>query len=107
MWSDGKIVSTPLKPLHDQFNNSNIYTIPDRTLNLDDYPGKEFEIWSSTPAVVWTADRPQEYGIHVHIYESNIGGRRIEDNTFGQVIYKGEPLDRESLWKQMTANTLY
>jgi hypothetical protein len=107
VWSDGKIVSTPLKPLHDQFNNSNTYTTPNRTLNIDDYPGKEFEIWSSTPAVVWTADRPQERGIHVHIYENSIGGRRIEDNTFGHVIYKGVPLDRKSLWKQMTANTLY
>ncbi len=107
VWSDGKIVSTPLKPLHDQFNNSNTYITPERTLNLDDYSGKEFEIWSSTPAVVWTADRPQEHGIHVHIYENNIGGRRIVDNTFGQVIYKGEPFDRKTLWKQMTGNTLY
>jgi hypothetical protein len=107
VWSDGKIVSTPLKPLHDQFNNSNTYTTPDRTLNIDNYPGKEFEIWSSTPAVVWTADRPQEHGIHVHIYESGIGGRKVEDNTFGLVIYKGKPLDRKSLWQQMTENTLY
>ena len=107
VWSDGKIVSTPLKPLHDQFNNSNTYIIPDRTLNLDDFPNNEFEIWSSTPAVVWTADRPQELGIHVHIYENHIGGHRIEDNTFGQVIYKGVPLDRKLLWKSMTENTLY
>jgi hypothetical protein len=105
--SDGKIVSTPLKPLHDQFNNSNTYVVPDRTLNLDEYAGCEFEIWSSTPAVVWTANRPQERGIHVHVYEHGIGGRRLEDNTFGQVIYKGAKLDRKLLWKQMTKNTLY
>lgn len=108
VWSEGKIVSTPLKPLHDQFNNSNSYITPDRSLNLDDYAGKEFEIWASTPAVVWTANRPQEKGIHVHIYEGSIEGRRrIEDNTFGQVIYKGEVLDRNLLWQQMTRNTLY
>jgi len=107
VWSDGKIVSTPLKPLHDQFNNSNTYIVPDRSLNLDDYPDKNFEIWSSTPAVVWTANRPQEKGIHVHIYEKSIGGRRIIDNTFGEVIYKGKSLDRKELWVLMTNNTLY
>lgn len=106
--SEGKIVSTPLKPLHDQFNNSNSYIPPDRSINLDEYFGKEFEIWSSTPAVVWTANRPQERGIHVHIYEGSIEGRRrIEDNTFGEVIYKGVVLDRKLLWRQMTNNTIY
>lgn len=104
IWSEGKIVSTPLKPLHDQFNNSNAYIVPDRNLNLDDYPDHDFDIWSSTPAVVWTADRPQELGIHVHIYE---GPRRIVDDTFGAVIYKGKALDRKQLWSQMTKNTLY
>lgn len=102
--SNGKIVSTPLKPLHDQFNNSNTYITPQRSLNLDEYSGYDFDIWSSTPAVVWTANRPQERGIHVHLYE---GARRIVDDTFGEVVYKGEQLDRKRLWQQMTENTLY
>jgi hypothetical protein len=104
IWSNGKIVSTPLKPLHDQFNNSNTYITPDRTLSLDQYPDNDFDIWSSTPAVVWTANRPQEKGIHVHIYEGNY---RIVDDTFGEVIYKGVKLDRNQLWKQMSKNTIY
>lgn len=102
--SAGKIVSTPLKPLHDQFNHSNKYVVPDRVLNLDEYAGLEYELWSSTPAVLWTADRPQEKGIHVHVYKD---GRRLEDNTFGKVIFKGKELDRVALWKQMASNTLY
>lgn len=106
--SEGKIVSTPLKPLHDQFNNSNTYVVPDRSINLDDYNGKEFEIWSSTPAVVWTADRPQEKGIHLHIYEGTIEGRRrIIDDTFGTVIFNGVPLNRKALWQLMADNTIY
>jgi hypothetical protein len=105
--SNGKIVSTPLKPLHDQFNQSNTYEKPSRSVNLDHYGGKEFEIWASTPAVVWTANRPQELGIHVHIYEHNIGGRRIVDDTFGEVIFGGSVLDRKQLWSAMTANTIY
>lgn len=106
IWSKGEIVSTPLKPLHDQFNNSNTYVTPTRVLNLDDFKGHHFDIWSSTPAVLWTAERPQEQGIHVHIYEGE-GPRRIEDNTFGGVIYKGKVLDRKTLWQAMTANTVY
>jgi hypothetical protein len=106
--SEGKIVSTPLKPLHDQFNNSNTYVVPGRSINLDDYKGKEFEIWSSTPAVVWTADRPQEKGIHLHIYEGTIEGRRrVVDDTFGEVIFNGAPLDRKALWQLMADNTIY
>lgn len=104
IWSDGKIVSTPLKPLHDQFNHSNTYLLPDRELNLDDFPHHHFDVWSSTPAVVWTANRPQEKGIHVHVYDDKA---RIVDNTFGQVVYRGKPLDRNVLWEQMTQNTIY
>src|SRR5258708_35554698 len=39
IWSSEPIVSTPLKPLHDRFSNSNTYVVPDRALNLDDYHG--------------------------------------------------------------------
>lgn len=102
--SKGQIISTPLKPLHDQFNNSDTYVIPKRILNLDDYEGLDFELWSSTPAVLWTANRPQEKGIHVHVYE---GGRRVVDDTFGKVIHQGKELDRKALWKKMAKNTIY
>ncbi|WP_211752258.1 hypothetical protein [Nitrosomonas communis] len=104
VWSQGEIVSTPLKPLHDQFNNSNTYIIPERQLNLDQYSGMPFDVWASTPAVVWTANRPQELGIHVHVYE---GYRRIVDETFSEVIFEGRLLDRNLLWQSMVANTIY
>jgi hypothetical protein len=104
IWSPSLIVSTPLKPLHDQFSKSNTYIVPDRQLNLDDYAGLRFELWSSTPAVVWTAVRPQEKGIHVHVYE---GARRVVDDTYGEVIYHGQPLDRGQMWQNMVANTVY
>lgn len=104
VWSKGKIVSTPLKPLHDQFHRSNEYIVPDRVLDLADYKGLDFDLWSSTPAVLWTADRPQEKGIHVHVYEKS---RRVVDDTFGKVFYEGKELDRNLLWKKMTENTIY
>ena len=104
IWSPGPIVSTPLKPLHDQFSNSNSYVVPDRKLNLDEYEGLRFELWSSTPAVLWTADRPQEKGIHVHVYQK---GRRVVDDTYGEVVYKGTLLDRSEMWQRMVQNTVY
>jgi hypothetical protein len=104
IWSKEAIVSTPLKPLHDQFSNSNTYVTPDRILNLDEYEGLKFELWASTPAVLWTANRPQEKGIHVHVYEK---GRRVVDDTFGTVIYQGKTLNRGEMWKNMVRNTVY
>lgn len=38
-WSDGPIVSTPLKPLHDRFAKTLKYKTPDRVLDLDEYRG--------------------------------------------------------------------
>jgi hypothetical protein len=104
IWSAEPIVSTPLKPLHDQFSNSNTYVYPDRCFDLDEYASYRFEIWASTPAVVWTANRPQEKGIHVHVYKN---GHRIVDDTFSSVMYKGELLKREEIWSNMVERTLY
>lgn len=104
VWSSTKIVSTPLKPLYDQFNHRNDYVIPEISLNLDNYQGCHFDIWPSTPAVLWTADRVQEKGIHVHVYDKS---HRLIDNTFGTVIYQGKSLDRAELWRLMTDNTLF
>lgn len=104
IWSKEQIVSTPLKPLHNQFNRTDGYIVPDRTLDLDKYEGLDFEMWSSTPAILWSAKRPQEKGIHVHVYQN---GRRVVDDTYGRVIHKGKELDRSFLWQKMTANTLY
>jgi hypothetical protein len=96
--SNGKIISTPLKPLHDQFAKTLAYEVPARTLNLDDLGHCRFTVWASTPAVVWTASRPQELGIHVHVHD---GTRRTIDDTFGSVTYQGKELDRGELVKMM------
>jgi hypothetical protein len=106
IWSKEPIVSTPLKPLHDQFHNCNTYVEPDRMLDMDSesYKGLDFEIWASSPAVVWTANRPQEKGIHVHIYD---GENRVVDDTYGAVIKNGVELARDEIWRQMVKNTIY
>ena len=60
-------------------------------------------IWASTPAVLWTANRPQEKGIHVHVNE---GPRRVVDDTFSEVLLDGKPLNRRALLDAMIAKTL-
>ena len=102
-WSKTAIASTPLKPLHDQFSKASQYIDVDKVLNLDDYPGAGFSLWASTPAVLWTANRAQERGIHVHLA---MNGVRIIDDTFGTVIHQGKPLDRKALLAAMVANTI-
>jgi hypothetical protein len=97
-WSKAPIISTPLKPLHDRYDTRLTCVMPDRSLNLDDHKGCNYAVWASTPAIVWTAARPQEYGIHVHVHN---GTERIVDDTFGEVILNGKPLIREDLLRAM------
>jgi len=102
-WSKAPIASTPLKPLHDQFSKANQYQDVTSNINLDDYAGLPFQVWASTPAVLWTAERPQERGIHVHVYKD---GKYLIDNTYGTVIYQGKALDRKALLEAMVTNTV-
>ncbi|WP_339522536.1 hypothetical protein [Pseudomonas sp. EA_35y_Pfl2_R111] len=102
-WSKQPIVSTPLKPLHDQFDSSAAYEVPERILNLDEFEGCNFAVWASTPAILWTANRSQEKGVHVHV---RANGKWLVDDTFGSVIYKGELLVREQLLDMMLNNTI-
>lgn len=102
-WSDGAIVSTPLKALHDQFLHTWKFADPDRVLNLDDYAGLEYVVWASTPAIIWTANRPQERGIHVHVHN---GAERIVDDTFSKVTLNGKELNRGELLAAMQSNSI-
>jgi len=102
-WSANPIVSTPLKPMQDQFAAASTFVDPDRTLNLDSFNGHHWTIWASTPAVLWTGDRPQEKGIHVHVHNRN---ERIVDDTFSEVLLDGKPLSRSDLIDRMILRTL-
>ena len=98
-WSPEPIVSTPLKLLHETFARTVNYTTPPRTLNLDDYPDCNYTIWASPTR---RAARPQEFGIHVHLYRGEV---RIVDDTFGEVI-REENLDRKTLIRTMIARSV-
>jgi len=58
-----------------------------------DYPGG-IQIWASNPAIIWTAPRAEEAGIHVHLFKEKIG-KPESDDTYGTVEIDGISLDAE------------
>lgn len=55
-------------------------------------------IWASTLPILWTANRPQQKGIHVHVNE---GAKRVIDDTFSEVTLNGTLLERPALLDPM------
>jgi hypothetical protein len=101
-WTSDYVISNPLQRLHDAYTQNKAYQKAEQELDLDQYKHMTYQVWASTPAVVWTADRPQETGIHVHVLD---GEEEIVNDTFGQVIFNGKPLDREHLYSKMKNHT--
>lgn len=69
-------------------------TTPSRKkLNLkqSDFPGG-IQIWGSNPAFLWTSDRIEEEGIHVHAFAKE-GHDPDVDETYGQVTIDSVKLD--------------
>ncbi|WHS53020.1 MULTISPECIES: hypothetical protein [Pseudomonas] len=103
-WTYVPSTSTPLYPLHRCYNKGYGYIDSTKHLNIDEFGGCEFSLWASTPAIMWSAARPQERGIHVHL---SVDGRRIIDDTFGSVVYRGAYLCRDEMLGSMMNNTVW
>jgi hypothetical protein len=56
-----------------------------------DFPGG-IQIWGSNPAFLWTSDRTEEEGIHVHAFRASSNQPDL-DETYGEVIIDGIKLD--------------
>jgi len=80
--------------LHEQLKDREIINV-DRSLNISqvDYPGG-IQVWASNPAIIWTASRPEEAGIHVHLFKEKNAGPDSDD-TYGEVIIDGIKLDAD------------
>ncbi len=59
-------------------------------INLKDFKGG-IKIWASNPAILWTLQRAEEEGIHIHCYDKD--GKKLIDDTFGEVYINGVRLD--------------
>lgn len=66
--------------------------LPRRPLSLrwDEFPGG-IDIWGSNQAIIWTACKPEEEGLHVHWYASD--GTMLQDNTFDSVTIGAIEID--------------
>ena len=69
-----------------------------------DYPGG-IRLWASNPAVIWTAERPEEEGIHVHIFSAD-GDEPLQDNTFGIITIDGVAIDVDMVKQLMAQSTV-
>jgi len=56
-----------------------------------DFPGG-IQVWGSNPAFIWTSDRTEEAGIHVHAFRET-WRRPDPDETYGEVNIDGMTLD--------------
>ena len=56
-----------------------------------DYPGG-IMIWGSNPAIVWTGQRSELEGIHVHAFAEPGSERPDVDETFAEVVVDGQLL---------------
>lgn len=65
----------------------------EKVLNLrqSDFPGG-IQIWGSNSAFFWSSNRPEEEGIHVHVYEEN-QEKRLYDDTYSEVTIDGIRLE--------------
>jgi hypothetical protein len=69
-----------------------------------DFPGG-IQIWGSNPAFIWTSDRNEEAGIHVHAFREP-GNEPDPDETYGEVTIDGENLDPEMVRTLMAQSAL-
>lgn len=52
-------------------------------------------LWASNPAIIWTADRAEQEGVHVHAYDGC--GSRIVDETYSEVEIDGEQINDQNV----------
>jgi hypothetical protein len=104
----GKGVSNPIASLHAalKLRSQNIAPIrAPRTLDIrqPDYPGG-IQIWASNPALIWTSERPEEEGLHVHLFRSP--GDIVLDETYDHVTVDGVALDEPQVQHFMAQQAL-
>lgn len=87
--------------------NQRTINIVDRVLDINqkDYPGG-IQIWGSNPAIIWTAKRQEESGIHVHVFNDKEGTEAFKDETFGKVIIDGLELNPQEIRFLMVQQSL-
>ena len=102
-------IGNPLINVKQQLDDPEIHrvTVPaGRSINITQ---AEFiggiELWGSNQAIVWTAPKHEEHGIHVHCYKEDMLKPAIDD-TFDEVIIDGIVIDGEQLRTLMAQQSM-
>jgi hypothetical protein len=105
-----KGISNPVVELQRIFKSSEGQRVIEKVKNVLDIKQKEFpggiQIWGSNPAIIWTANRDEHAGIHVHVFKDTEGHEAFEDETFGRVIIDNIELDSEQVRCLMVQQSL-
>jgi hypothetical protein len=74
------------------------------SLRQSDYPGG-IQVWGSNAAIIWSSEKAEEEGIHVHAYKAD-GEIANPDDTFSNVEIDGVRLDPIMVRTLMAQNSL-
>lgn len=78
-----------------------------REIQIDqrDFPGG-IQIWGSNAAILWTSDKPEETGIHLHCFDSLHSPFPQVDNTYSKVTIDGRELDADHVRTYMAQSAM-
>lgn len=101
-------IGNPIIGVRDACGVKNHEVVPaPKTLDIkqSDYPGG-IQVWGSNPAFLWTGDKPEEEGIHVHAFEEEGQEEPTMDDTFREVTIDGITLDPVMVRVLMAQNVM-
>lgn len=99
-------IGNPAVKIRSAFNHVSRLQPSLNQLNIkqSDFPGG-IQIWGSNPALLWTANRDEEEGIHIHAFDEDETTLLIDD-TFSQVTIDAIKLDPKLVRIMMAQTTL-
>lgn len=102
---DVRAVGNPAVKIRESFpNNHRVHEAKKaKKLCQKDYPGG-IQIWGSNPALLWTANRNEDEGIHIHAFDRN--GKIKLDGTYSRVTIDNIFLDPQLVRIRMAQSGL-
>ncbi|BAN00539.1 hypothetical protein [Ilumatobacter coccineus] len=97
-------ISNPLAGLSESFGRRGGVTTSQEALSIKQSDFGGIAVWGSNEALLWTAERPEESGVHVHAWSD--AGALVIDDTFGRVSIDGEQLNPEQVRVLMVQQSL-
>lgn len=101
-------IGNPIAALQEAWGGAASKPVPSKRkldIRQSDFPGG-IQIWGSNPAFLWTANRAEEEGIHVHAFMRPDEKVPIRDETYGEVVVDGNRLDAEMVRLLMAQNVM-